>query len=137
MLVALAFRRLIDVERKSGGMGASPFHGIAFSYFETNTGNLAILDEIEETMERHEISTEKIDWPSLVRHVVRDRVIVELADGELPIAMLVPIERPRTMADLDAALRKIPRLGEDAISFEADIQEVRASMRKLDDPWES
>jgi len=106
-------------------------------YFETNTGNLATLDAIEETMERHEISTEKIDWPSLVRHVVRDKVVVELADGELPIAMLVPIERPRTMADLDAALRQLPRLGEDATSFEADIQEVRASMKELDDPWES
>ena len=52
-------------------------------------------------MERHEISTEKIDWPNLVRHVVRDRVAVELAEGELPIAMLIPIERPKTMADLD------------------------------------
>ena len=88
-------------------------------------------------MERHEISTEKIDWPSLVRHVVRDKVVAELADGELPIAMLVPIERPRAMADLDAALRKIPRLGEDGISFEEDIQKVRASMTELDDPWES
>lgn len=127
----------MDAERKRGRKGASSFPGIAFSDFETNTGNLAILDAIEETMERHEISTEKIDWPSLVRHVVRDRVVVELADGELPIAMLVPIERPRTMADLDAALRQLPRLGEDATSFEADIQEFRASMMELDDPWES
>lgn len=88
-------------------------------------------------MERHEISTEKIDWPNLVRHVVRDKVIVELADGELPIAMLVPIERPRTMADLDAALCQLPRLGEDATSFEADLQNFRTSLKELDDPWES
>lgn len=127
----------MDVERKSGGTGASPFPEIAFAYFETKAGSLAILGPIEETMERHEISTEKIDWPSLVRHVVRDRVVVELADGELPIAMLVPIERPRTMADLDAALRKIPRLAEEAISFEEDIQKARAFMMELDDPWES
>jgi hypothetical protein len=88
-------------------------------------------------MERHEISTEKIDWPNLVRHVVRDRVAVELAEGELPIAMLIPIERPKTMADLDKALRQLPRLGVDATSFEADIHGVRASMNELDDPWES
>ena len=88
-------------------------------------------------MERHEISTDKIDWPNLVRHVVRDRVVVELAEGELPVAMLVPIERPKTMADLDKALRQIPRLGEEATSFEADIREIRASMKELDDPWES
>ena len=88
-------------------------------------------------MERHEISTEKIDWPNLVRHVVRDKVTVELVEGDLPIAMLVPIERPKTMADLDAALRQIPRIGEDAMAFEADIQEARSSMKELDDPWES
>lgn len=51
--------------------------------------------------------------------------------------MLVPIERPRSMADLDAALRQLPRLGADATSFEEDVQEVRASMKELDDPWAS
>ena len=106
-------------------------------YFETNSGGFGILKGAEGTMERHEISTEKIDWPNLVRHVVRDQVVVELAEGERPVAMLVPIERSRTMADLDAALRQLPRLGEDATSFEVDIQESRASMKKLDDPWES
>ena len=118
-------------------MRATPIYGNGFPYFETKIGELVILSGSEETMERHEISTEKIDWPNLVRHVVRDKVVVELADGELPIAMLVPIERPRTMADLDAALRQLPRLGEDTNRFEADIQEVRESMKKLDDPWES
>jgi hypothetical protein len=98
---------------------------------------LAILDGTEETLERHEISTEKINWPNLVRHVVRDKVVIELAEGELPIAMLVPIESPRTMAALDAALRQLPRIGDDATSFEANLQEVRTSMKELDDPWES
>lgn len=65
-------------------------------------------------MERHEILTDKIDWPNLVRHVVRDRVVVELAEEELPVTMLVPIERPKTMADLDKALRTLPRLCEDS-----------------------
>jgi hypothetical protein len=52
--------------------------------------------------------------------------------------MLVPIERRKTMAELDAALRLLPRLGaDDATNFEADIQEVRASMSELDDPWAS
>jgi hypothetical protein len=92
----------------------------------------------EGTMERHEISTEKIDWPELVRHVACERVVVELSEGQRPIAMLVPIERPKTMAELDVALRLLPPLGADeAKSFEADIQEVRASMSELDDPWES
>ena len=52
--------------------------------------------------------------------------------------MLVPVERRKEMAELDVALRLLPRLGADeATSFEADIQEVRASMSELDDPWES
>jgi hypothetical protein len=34
----------------------------------------------EGTMERHEISTEKIDWPELVRHVACERVVVELSE---------------------------------------------------------
>jgi antitoxin (DNA-binding transcriptional repressor) of toxin-antitoxin stability system len=88
-------------------------------------------------MERHEISAEKIDWPNLVRHVVRDRVVVELSEGEQPVAMLVPIDRPKTMGDLDKALRQLPGLGEDAAGFEVDIQEVRSNLKKLDDPWES
>ena len=78
-------------------------------------------------MERHEISTEQIDWHTLVWHVARDRVVVELSEGERPIAMLVPVERPRTMAELDAALRQLPRLGDDVSSFEADIDVARAS----------
>lgn len=127
----------MDVERKTGGWDYLRSPDLRFLYFETTNEVLAILGVTEETMERHEISTEKIDWPNLVRHVVRDKVVVELAEGELPIAMLVPIERPRTMADLDAALRQLPRLGKAAMSFEEDIQEVRASMKELDDPWAS
>ncbi|RLS68309.1 MAG: hypothetical protein DWH99_15235 [Planctomycetota bacterium] len=42
------------------------------------------------SMERHEISTEKIDWPELVRHVACERVVVELSELQRPIAMLVP-----------------------------------------------
>ncbi len=40
-------------------------------------------------MEKHEISTENIDWPNLVRHVVRDKVVVVLTEGERSVAMLV------------------------------------------------
>ena len=89
-------------------------------------------------MERHEISTEKIDWPELVRHVACEKVVVELSEGQRPIAMLDPIESRKTMAELDDALRVLPRLGaDDATNSDADILEVRASMSELDDPWES
>ncbi len=88
-------------------------------------------------MERHEILSPAINWPELVRHVVDDQVVVELAVGQIAVARLVPICKPKTFADLDYALRQLPSLGEDAECFEADIREVRSSMKPLDDPWES
>ncbi|MDZ4847993.1 MAG: hypothetical protein SGI77_01745 [Pirellulaceae bacterium] len=87
-------------------------------------------------MEKHEILASNIDWPNLVRHVARDRVVVELAEGQVPVARLVPIERPKTFADLDRALRSLPRLGDDAEQFKADVNQVRSSLKELDDPWE-
>ncbi len=67
-------------------------------------------------METREISNENIDWPNLVRHVVRDKVVVVLTEGERSVAMLVPIEHPKTMAELDAALRALlARRGRDQL----------------------
>ncbi len=88
-------------------------------------------------MERQEILSPQIDWPGLVRHVARDQVTVELSEGEVPVAKLVPIERSKTMADLDRALRQIPPLGDDAKSYEEDIESFRSSLQSLDDKWES
>ena len=88
-------------------------------------------------MERHEISSNKIDWPGLVRHVGRDKVVVELSESHIPVARLVPIESPKNLADLDHALRQLPPLGEDSSRFEADLNDIRSSLIKLDDPWES
>ena len=88
-------------------------------------------------MERHEILSPTINWPDLVRHVVQDQVVVELADGQIAVARLVPICKPKSFADLDHALRQLPSLGDDAERFEADIREVRSSMKPLYDPWES
>ena len=54
-------------------------------------------------MERREILSSRIDWPDLACHVGRDRVVVELAEDQIPIARIVPIEIPKTLADLDRA----------------------------------
>jgi len=88
-------------------------------------------------MERHEFLSGKIDWPNLVRHVVRDKVVVELAEGQIPVARLVPIDEPKSLAELDRALRQLPPLGDDGECFEADVNEIRSTMKELDDPWES
>lgn len=88
-------------------------------------------------MERIEVSTANINLSDLAKQVSRDRVSVELFEGQVPLARIVPIEKPHSMADLDQALREIPRLGEDAAAFDRDVQAVRKSLGALDDPWES
>ena len=66
-------------------------------------------------MGRHEISTEKIDWPELVRHVACDGVVVELSEDQRPIAVLGPVERRKKMAyelltTNAAEFRRVPNL---------------------------
>lgn len=88
-------------------------------------------------MEKRQLLGNDIDWRDLIRHVFHDRVVVELSEGELPVALLVPIERPKSMANLDKALRSTPRLADELSSFESDIIDGKASLNELDDPWES
>lgn len=76
-------------------------------------------------MERIELSAANINLSDIVKHVSRDRVIVELSEGHVPLARIVPIERPRSLADLDQALRKIAKLGDDTDSFAQDVLSVR------------
>jgi hypothetical protein len=55
-------------------------------------------------MERIEISNPNVSLSDIVKHVSRDRISVELSDGQVPLAIIVPIDKPTTMADLDRAL---------------------------------
>ncbi len=88
-------------------------------------------------MEKIEISTTNVTLADIVKHVSRDRVIVEFSDGQIPLARIVPIEKPHSMSELDQALRDCSRLGDDADLFANDVLFVRQSLEELDDPWES
>jgi hypothetical protein len=88
-------------------------------------------------MERIEISNPNVSLSDIVKHVSRDRISVELSDGQVPLAIIVPIDKPTTMADLDRTLRACTRLGDDAEAFSRDVLSVRQSIGELDDPWES
>ncbi len=88
-------------------------------------------------MERIEISSAHISLSELVKHVSRDQVSIELAEGSVPLAKIVPIASKRSMADLDQALRENSKLGDDADGFAQDVLSVRRSIGELDDPWES
>jgi antitoxin (DNA-binding transcriptional repressor) of toxin-antitoxin stability system len=88
-------------------------------------------------MEKIDISTANISLSDIVKHVSRDQVTVELSDGQVPLAKIVPIARAPSMSELDRALRECARLGEDAEQFGQDVLSVRQSLGELDDPWES
>ena len=59
---------------------------------------------------------------------MRDRFVVELAECQIPVARLVPINEPKSLAELDRALRQLPPLGDDAECFEADVNEIRSTI---------
>jgi hypothetical protein len=88
-------------------------------------------------MEKQDISNPNIDWADLVRHVARDRVTVELADGSVAIAEVVPKISPVSMKDFASIMASIPLLGPDAEDFAKDIEAVRKNFVDANDPWES
>ena len=88
-------------------------------------------------MERIEISSTNFSLADIVKHVSRDRVTIELSDGQVPLARIVPIAKSQTMTELDRALRETCRLGDDSESFANDVLSQRQLNGELDDPWES
>jgi hypothetical protein len=88
-------------------------------------------------MERIEVSATNINLFELAHRVSLNRISVELAEGEVPLALIVPVEKPHSMTELDRALRNCVRLEEDAESFAQDVLSVRQSLGELDDPWAS
>jgi hypothetical protein len=88
-------------------------------------------------MEKHEISDTDIDWVSLFRHVAREQIAIEIADGTTPIAEVIPKQKPFAVRDLPGLMESLPSLGDDASSFAKDIEEARASFGQDADPWES
>jgi hypothetical protein len=88
-------------------------------------------------VEKQDISNANIDWVSLIRHVARDQVTIEIADGPTAIAEVVPKKQPFAIKDLPALMAAIPSLGEDASAFARDIEESRISFQQDTDPWES
>lgn len=88
-------------------------------------------------MEKIELSTTTISLSEVVRQVSRERMPLELTEGQVPLARIVPIDKTHSMAELDRALRECPRLGEDSEAFAQDVLSIRQSLGELDDPWES
>jgi hypothetical protein len=110
---------------------------LRLSIAETLVTLIGIPQYVGYPMEKHEISNSEIDWISLFRHVASDQVTVEIADGAIAIAEIVPKKKPLAVKDLPALMASLPPLGHDASSFANDVEEGRKVFRLDDDPWES
>jgi hypothetical protein len=88
-------------------------------------------------MEKQDISNPNIDWAGLVRHVAADQVTVELADGTVAIAQVVPMKKSISIKDFASLMSSLPSLGDDAESFARDVEAVRNGFKEASDPWES
>ena len=88
-------------------------------------------------MEKQDISNPNIDWARLVRHVAHDQVSVELADGMVAIAQVIPMKKSVKMKDFASMMAKLPSLGDDVEAFAKDVDTVRNSFQDVSDPWES
>ena len=88
-------------------------------------------------MEKQDISNPNIDWARLVRHVAEDQVTVELADGTVAIAQVIPMKKSISIRDFASLMSSLPSLGEDAESFAKDVEAVRNGFKEVIDPWES
>lgn len=75
---------------------------------------------------------------SLVDQVYAEGISIDLKRDEKVIARLTPAEpaSPLTVGALNAFLRSLPALGDDAVPFSKDVRAVRADMTAETNPWD-
>lgn len=88
-------------------------------------------------MERKDVNAADFDWNMLLRHVVGDHATVEVAQNDVAVARIEPIEHRVSMSDLATVLADVPALGDDVDCFAADIEQVLRVLPEKDDAWES
>ena len=69
--------------------------------------------------------------------MAKDQVTVELADGSVAIAQVIPMKKSISIKDFASLMSTLLSLGEDAESFAKDVESVRDGFRNVIDPWES
>ncbi len=78
------------------------------------------------------------DFASLVNQVYAERISVDLERDDKVIARLTPVEphSPLAVGQLDAFLRNLPDLGDDAKEYAADLRAIRAAFPAEVSPWD-
>ena len=88
-------------------------------------------------MYRVNVAEAERDFANLVSRVYSEGIPVELERENKIIAHLTPAV-PRSqleVRDLNAFLRGLPKLGEDADSFLEDVRAIRREVPRETDPW--
>ncbi len=78
------------------------------------------------------------NFAKLVDKVYAEGISVDLERDNKVIARLTPAE-PRsqlTVGELNAFLRSLPPLGDDAVEFARDVRAIRAQFPAETDPWD-
>ena len=78
------------------------------------------------------------NFAKLVDKVYTEGVSVDLERDNQVIARLTPAEprSPLTVGELNAFLRHLPALGDDADRFAQDVRAIRAEFRAEGNPWD-
>ncbi len=89
-------------------------------------------------MPRITVTQAERDFVNLVNRVHAEGISVELARGDQVVARLVPAN-PRSalkMQDLNRFLQGLPKLGDDAVAFSADVRAIRRDFPAEANPWD-
>jgi antitoxin (DNA-binding transcriptional repressor) of toxin-antitoxin stability system len=78
------------------------------------------------------------NFAKLVDKVYEEGISVDLERDNKVIARLTPVEThsPLTVGELNAFLRSLPSLGDDADAFAEDVRAIRAEFRMEANPWD-
>ena len=78
------------------------------------------------------------NFAKLVNQVYAEGISVDLERDDRVIARLTPAEprSPLTVGELNAFLRNLPSLGDEADAFAQDVRSIRAEFPAEADPWD-
>ena len=98
---------------------------------------IATFGKIDEGMFMNVADAEK-NFTRLVDRVYLEGISVDLERDAKVIARLTPAEpsSPLTVAELNAFLRTLPSLGDDAEAFAHDIRAIREEFPTESNPWD-
>jgi antitoxin (DNA-binding transcriptional repressor) of toxin-antitoxin stability system len=89
-------------------------------------------------MKRMTVADAEKGFTGLVNEVYRNGISVELEQGDKVIARLTPAEKTPalTIGELNAFLRSLPKLDDDADEFAKDMRAIRAQFPSESDTWD-